>query len=507
MVSDLFGKSGRAMLRALVAGERGPQVLAGLALGRLRPKQAQLAEALTGRFRDVHAYEIGLLLDLIDTLETTIAGLDQEIETHLAALPGVPPACTHCGLIGGGHAPSCGNHGAQLLSLVQRLDEITGVGTITAQVIIAELGLNMGQFPTAAHASAWDKLAPQTRQSGARTRPGKTGKGNRWLRGALGDAAMATGKTDTYLGERYRRIRRRRGKQKAIVATACAILGIAYLLISDRDLRFHDLGAGYYDRPADLVDPLLQQVLGLPARQRSSRRAAGAVCGPPRGPPSAAGVCGRGDGIHGGCLYLARGIRPAGHAAGCQRHQCDPQRACGGQVGVLPASRGAADRDVRAGGGGSCEQRQDGAGQHLVSPAGRGGTKDTQHGGDDQRCGQRHEHAVRVLQRHQARGRLGLGADRPARAGVSRPAVQHHHAAHRDGDERPGGTGAGPPGRGGRAGGQPDPQRGDRDRRQDQPGTGQVQCHRPAGVVREHGDRAEHDLNRDQPSRGGRAAQ
>jgi transposase len=93
------------------------------------------------------------------------------------------------------------------------------------------------QFPTAAHACAWAKLSPQTRQSGARTRPGTTGKGNRWLRGALGDAAMAAGKTDTYLGERYRRIRRRRGRQKAIVATARAILEIACLLISNRDTR------------------------------------------------------------------------------------------------------------------------------------------------------------------------------------------------------------------------------------------------------------------------------
>ena len=112
----------------------------------------------------------------------------------------------------------------------------------------------MGQFPTAGHASAWAKLSPQTIQSGARTRAGKTGKGNRWLRGTLGDAAMAAGKTGTYLGERYRRIRRRRGKQKAIVATARAILEIAYLLISNPNLRFHDLGAGYYDR----LDPQRQ---------------------------------------------------------------------------------------------------------------------------------------------------------------------------------------------------------------------------------------------------------
>src|SRR5262245_38586529 len=87
VVSDLFGKSGRAMLRALVAGERDPKVLAGLALGRLQPKQAQLAQAPTGRFRDVHAYEIGLLLDLVDTLEDRITELDGKIEAHLAGCP------------------------------------------------------------------------------------------------------------------------------------------------------------------------------------------------------------------------------------------------------------------------------------------------------------------------------------------------------------------------------------------------------------------------------------
>ena len=121
-------------------------------------------------------------------------------------------------------------------------------------MLIAELGLDMSQFPTPAHAAAWAKLTPQTIQSGATTRPGKTGKGNRWLRGALGDAAMAVGKTDTFLGERYRRIRRRRGKQKAMVALARSIVEIAHLLIADPTLRFNDLGADHYDR----LDPARQ---------------------------------------------------------------------------------------------------------------------------------------------------------------------------------------------------------------------------------------------------------
>jgi transposase len=241
------------MLRALVAGQRDPGVLAEFARGRLKVNKPQLVEALTGRFRDVHALEVSLLLDLIDTLEAKTATLTEQIAAHLAGLPGVPAACTDCGVIGE-HAPNCAGHATPLLSVVARLDEIVGVGERTAQVIIAELGLDMDQFPTAAHAAAWAKLVPQTIQSGAATRPGKTGKGNAWLRGALGDAAMAAGKTDTYLGERYRRIRRRRGKQKAIVATARAILQIAYLLIADPTARFRDLGADYYDQ----LDPTRQ---------------------------------------------------------------------------------------------------------------------------------------------------------------------------------------------------------------------------------------------------------
>jgi hypothetical protein len=114
----------------------------------------------------------GLALDLIAALEAKIAELDATIEAHLAALPGAPPACPDCGLIGGGHAPGCASHGTVLLSLTERLDEIPGVGPRTAQVIIAELGLDMAQFPTAGHASSWARLSPQTLQSGARKSPG-----------------------------------------------------------------------------------------------------------------------------------------------------------------------------------------------------------------------------------------------------------------------------------------------------------------------------------------------
>jgi hypothetical protein len=157
------------------------------------------------------------------------------------------PACAACGLIGGGHAPGCASTDAAVLGLVERLDEITGVGTRNAQVIIAELGTDMSVFPTAGHAAAWARLTPRTLQSGASAKPGRTGKGDPYLRGALGQSVMAASRTDTRLGEQYRRTARRRGKQKAIVAVSRVICEVSWLLIGDRAARFTDLGAGYYD--------------------------------------------------------------------------------------------------------------------------------------------------------------------------------------------------------------------------------------------------------------------
>jgi transposase len=248
LLTDLFGTSDRRILSALVAGQTNPKTLAELADPRVRASQSELIAALTGQFRDVHALEITVLLELIDTLQAKADQLDTQIATMVAALPGAIPVCTNCGLTGDEHAPACPDLAAPILSLAQRLDEITGVGLTCAHVIIAELGTEVAtQFPTAGHAAAWAKLVPLANQSGATTKPGRTGKGNRWLRGALGTAAMACARSkDSFLGERYRRIRRRRGKSKAMVAIARNILEIAYLLISDPGLRFHDLGADYY---------------------------------------------------------------------------------------------------------------------------------------------------------------------------------------------------------------------------------------------------------------------
>ena len=246
VISDLFGTSGRRFLDALVAGERSPAALAALGDRRLRATPAELAAALTGRFREVHAFEISLHLRLIDTINDEIARLDARIEEQLASIPGVAPACTSCGLAGGGHSPGCAAEGTPVLGLAERLDEITGAGARNAQVIIAELGTGMSLFPTPGHAAAWARLTPRTLQSGTTARPGRTGKGNPYLRGALGQCVMSAARTDTRLGEQYRRIARRRGKQKAIVAVSRVICEISCILIADPAARFADLGAGYY---------------------------------------------------------------------------------------------------------------------------------------------------------------------------------------------------------------------------------------------------------------------
>jgi len=246
VISDLFGASGRRFLDALVAGERSPAALAALGDRRLKATAEQLAGALTGRFREVHAFEIATHLRLIDTINDEIARMDARIEQQLASIPGVAPACTSCGLIGGGHSPGCLSDGTPVLGLVERLDEITGVGVRNAQVTIAELGTDMSVFPTPGHAAAWARLTSRTLQSGTTARPGRTGKGNPYLRGALGQSVMAAARTDTRLGEQYRRIARRRGKQKAIVAVSRVICEISAILIADPGARFTDLGAGYY---------------------------------------------------------------------------------------------------------------------------------------------------------------------------------------------------------------------------------------------------------------------
>jgi transposase len=242
VASKLDGLSVRDMLEALIAGERDPAVLAGLARGKLKAKHGALAEALAGRFDDHHAELARMLLDQIDALGGQIGTLTTRIEELLAAIP-----AAHGVDADGTTGPGAGSGpDAVVLPAVARLDEVSGIGPGTAQVIIAEIGLDMGVFPTPGQLVSWAKLSPRTLQSGATRRAGKTGKGNPYLKGVLGEAAAAAAKTDTFLGERYRRLVKRRGKLKALVAIARSILVIVWHLLADPTARDHDLGAGYY---------------------------------------------------------------------------------------------------------------------------------------------------------------------------------------------------------------------------------------------------------------------
>jgi transposase len=167
---------------------------------------------------------------------------------------------------------------------VERLDEITGVGACNAQVLIAELGTDMSVFPTPGHAAAWARLTSRTFQSGTSARPGRTGKGNSYLRGALGQCVMAVARTDTRLGEQYRRIARRRGKQKAIVAVSRVICEIACILIADRSARFTDLGADYYSRanPARQTRSKIREIERLNPGMKVTLTPAGPATRPPK---------------------------------------------------------------------------------------------------------------------------------------------------------------------------------------------------------------------------------
>jgi transposase len=241
VASSLGTKSVRDMLEALIAGERDPKVLASLARGRMRAKHDRLIQALTGKFDDHHAELARMLLDQIDALSAQIGKLTTRIEELIAAIPAAQGIDAD-----GATGPAAGRgDGAPVLPAVDRLDEVTGIGREAAQAIIAEIGLHMSVFPTPGHLVSWAKISPQTIQSGARGRSGRTGKGNPYLKGILGEAAAAAARTDTFLGERYRRLVKRRGKLKALVAIARSILVIIWHLLADRTTRYHDLGAGY----------------------------------------------------------------------------------------------------------------------------------------------------------------------------------------------------------------------------------------------------------------------
>ena len=225
VISDIFGVSGRDMLTALVAGERDPKVLAQLARRSMRAKITVLEEAFTGHFTGHHAFLLRTMLGRVDAISADIAVLDDRIAEQAAPFA----------------------------DAVARLDEIPGISLASAYVILAEIGTDMTRFPTAGHLASWARLAPGISESaGKKKGKGSTGHGNAYLAAILGNAAAGAAKTDTFLGEKYRRIARRRGSKRAIVALGRSILVIAWHLLSDPGARFRDLGPGYH---AARIDP------------------------------------------------------------------------------------------------------------------------------------------------------------------------------------------------------------------------------------------------------------
>jgi transposase len=247
VASKLTTVSARDMITAMIAGQRDPRVLAGLARGRMKARHDDLVAALDGMFDDHHGELAALLLDQIAGLDAKITQLDTRIGQAVTAMPaawGIDADGTTGP--GAGTGPD-----AAALPAVKRLARIPGISPDLARAIIAETGLDMTRFPTAAHLVSWAGLCPTARQSGPRTRAGNKGQGNTWLRGHLGQAATGAARTTTFLGERYHRIARRRGKTKAQVAVARSILVIIWHLLADPAARYTDLGPGYYQARTD----------------------------------------------------------------------------------------------------------------------------------------------------------------------------------------------------------------------------------------------------------------
>jgi transposase len=224
VISDVHGVSGRAMLRAVIGGERRPRVLAEMALGRMRPKIAQLEQALDcSFFTPEHAFILQMMLDSIDQITAQVAVLDERI------------------------AVLCAPYERQ----VAQLDAVPGFGAAAARDLIAEIGVDMSVFPTAGHLCSWARLAPRARESGKRKGKSATGRGNPYIGATLGEASAAAGRTQTFLGAKLRRLCRRMPKKKAQGALMRTQLAIAHALLSDPAAEYRDLGPGYYEQRAD----------------------------------------------------------------------------------------------------------------------------------------------------------------------------------------------------------------------------------------------------------------
>ncbi len=218
VLSNVLGKSGRAILQALIAGERNPEKLADLAEGTARKKRAELVEALHGRIREHHRGLLKVHLELVAALEQALADIDSTVGKTLAPI----------------------RNSARLLTT------LPGVSDLTAQVIVAEIGVDMSRFPTAAHLISWTGLCPRSDESAGKRRSTRVRKGAPWLKTALVTAAWAAVRVkDSYLQSQFHRLRSRRGAKKAILAVAASMLTAAYHMLKN-GIPYRDLGADHF---------------------------------------------------------------------------------------------------------------------------------------------------------------------------------------------------------------------------------------------------------------------
>lgn len=228
VASSTLTKSGRAMIEALIVGERDPAVLADMAKARMRPKIPELVRALDCRFGADHAAQLRQLLDHVDWLDAAICSLDERIVALTA-----------------GHA-----------DVIARLQTIPGIGQRTAEVIVAETGADMTRFPSSAHLASWAGLCPGHNESGGKRRSGRTRHGDVWLADALVEAAWAAARSkDTYLAAKFRRVagpgRDQQRRKKAAVAVAHKLLVIAYAIMATPGETYRELGGDHFAKRDD----------------------------------------------------------------------------------------------------------------------------------------------------------------------------------------------------------------------------------------------------------------
>ena len=246
VVTDVMGVSARAMLTELAAGATDPQALADLAKGRLRNKTKELEAALVGTISPNQRFILARQLSHIDFLDEEIEAFNEQISQQLQQM--APPAVKDAEAGDDGSSGPATTETLSWTEAVELLDTIPGVDQRTAEIILAEIGLDMSQFPTADDLASWAGFAPGNHQSGGKRYSGRTTKGNRSIGAAINQAAWAASRTkETWLKARYHRLAARRGKKRAIVAIGRSILVSVWHMLSKRQ-SYQDLGADYYDQ-------------------------------------------------------------------------------------------------------------------------------------------------------------------------------------------------------------------------------------------------------------------